>query len=62
MFGTVVGITDPSDGPDVATLPASWVALLAPAVVAMISALAAGEARRVTVPAVRDRNHHSRST
>jgi putative ABC transport system permease protein len=54
MFRTVVGITDPSDGPDVATLPSWWVLLLALpvalAAVAMISALASGEARRVTVP------------
>ena len=29
MFRTVVGMTDPSDGPDVATLPSWWVVLLA---------------------------------
>ncbi len=54
MFRTVVGMTDPSDGPDVATLPPWWVVLLALpaalAVVAAISALAAREARRVVVP------------
>ena len=54
MFRTVVGMTDPSDGPDVATLPSWWVVLLALpaalAVVAAISALAAREARGVVVP------------
>jgi putative ABC transport system permease protein len=54
MFTTLVGITDPSDGPDVATLPSWWVVLvalpLALAVVAMISALAAREAKGVAIP------------
>jgi putative ABC transport system permease protein len=54
MFTTIVGITDPSDGPDVATLPSWWVVVLALplalAVVAIISALAAREAERVAVP------------
>jgi putative ABC transport system permease protein len=53
LFTTIVGITDPSDGPDVATLP-SWltVAMALPfalAAVALVSALAAREAARVTV-------------
>ena len=56
LFKTIVGITDPSDGPDVATLP-SWltVAMALPvalAAVALLSALAAREAARVTVSAV----------
>jgi putative ABC transport system permease protein len=55
LFTTIVGITDPSDGPDVATLP-SWltVAMALPvalAAVALLSALAAREAARVTVSA-----------
>jgi putative ABC transport system permease protein len=54
MFTTIVGITDPSDGPDVATLPSWWVVVLALplalAVVAIISAVAAREAQRVAVP------------
>lgn len=54
MFRTVVGMTDPSDGPDVATLPSWWVVLLALplalVVVAAISALAAREARGVVIP------------
>lgn len=53
LFTTVVGITDPSDGPDVATLP-SWltIALAVPvalAAVALVSALAAREASRPLV-------------
>jgi putative ABC transport system permease protein len=55
MFRTVVGITDPSDGPDVATLPEWWVLVaalpVALAAVAAVSALAAREAARVTVAA-----------
>lgn len=55
LFRTVVGITDPSDGPDVATLPSWWsVSLALPvalAAVALLSALAAREAARVTVSA-----------
>ena len=54
MFTTIVGITDPSDGPDVATLPTWWVVVLALplalAVVAIISALAAREAEGVAIP------------
>jgi putative ABC transport system permease protein len=58
LFRTIVGITDPSDGPDVATLP-PWpsVALAMPvalAAVALLSALAAREAIRVAIaPALR---------
>jgi putative ABC transport system permease protein len=53
LFRTVVGITDPSDGPDVATLP-SWlgVALALPvalAAVALVAALAAREAARIGI-------------
>jgi putative ABC transport system permease protein len=51
-FRTLVGITDPSDGPDVATLPEWWTLLaalpLALAAVAAVSALAARETARVT--------------
>jgi len=54
-FRTLVGITDPSDGPDVATLPDWWILLaalpLALVAVAAVSALAAREAARVTVAA-----------
>jgi putative ABC transport system permease protein len=54
-FRTLVGITDPSDGPDVATLPEWWTVLaalpLALAAVAAVSALAAREAARVPVAA-----------
>src|SRR5215216_3027839 len=54
-FRTLVGITDPADGPDVATLPDWWILLaalpLALAAVAAVSALAAREAARVTVAA-----------
>jgi hypothetical protein len=54
MFTTLVGITDPSDGPDVATLPHRWVIVLALPValtgVALVSALAAREAATVAVP------------
>jgi putative ABC transport system permease protein len=53
LFTTIVGITDPSDGPDVATLPSGWtVALALPvglAAVAVLSALAAREAARVAI-------------
>ena len=53
LFKTIVGITEPSDGPDVATLP-SWlsVALALPlglAAVALVSALAAREASRTAI-------------
>ena len=54
MFRTLVGITDPSDGPDVATLPSWWVVVLALPValgcVAVVSALAAREAAGVSLP------------
>jgi putative ABC transport system permease protein len=54
MFRTVVGLTDPSDGPDVMTLPSWWVVVLALpvalAVVAAVSALAAREASGVALP------------
>ena len=54
MFRMLVGITDPSDGPDVATLPSWWVVVLAVpvalAAVAVVSALAAREAAGVPVP------------
>jgi putative ABC transport system permease protein len=54
MFTTLVGITDPSDGPDVATLPQWWIVVLALPVallaVAVVSALAAREAAGVAVP------------
>jgi putative ABC transport system permease protein len=54
MFRTVVGITDPSDGPDVATLPSWWVVVLALPValacVAAVSAWAAREAGGVSLP------------
>jgi putative ABC transport system permease protein len=54
MFRTLVGITDPSDGPDVATLPSWWVVVLALpvalAAVAVVSALAAREAAGVPLP------------
>jgi putative ABC transport system permease protein len=54
MFRTLVGITDPSDGPDVVTLPSWWVVALALpvalAAVAVVSAAAAREAGRVAVP------------
>jgi putative ABC transport system permease protein len=54
MFRTLVGITDPSDGPDVATLPSWWVVVLALpvalAAVAVVSAWAAREASGVAVP------------
>jgi putative ABC transport system permease protein len=54
MFTTLVGITDPSDGPDVATLPQWWIVVLALPValvaVAAVSALAAREAAAVSVP------------
>ena len=53
LFMTIVGITDPSDGPDVATLPSWWsVSLALPiglAAVALLSALAAREAARVAI-------------
>jgi putative ABC transport system permease protein len=53
-FLAVIGMTDPADGPDVATLPAWWtVALALPAglaAVAAVSALASREAGRVAVP------------
>jgi putative ABC transport system permease protein len=53
LFRTIVGITDPSDGPDVATLP-SWLSVglalpVALAAVAVVSALAAREASRVAI-------------
>ncbi len=55
LFTTIVGITDPSDGPDVATLPSWWsVSLALPvglAAVAVLSALAAREAARVAIAA-----------
>jgi putative ABC transport system permease protein len=55
LFTTIVGITDPSDGPDVATLPSWWsVGLALPvglAAVAVLSALAAREAARVAIAA-----------
>ncbi len=55
LFTTIVGITDPSDGPDVATLPSWWsVSLAVPvglAAVALLSALAAREAARVAIAA-----------
>jgi putative ABC transport system permease protein len=52
---TLIGITDPSDGPDVATLPAWWAVVLAlPAggllLVAAVSTVAAREAGRVSAP------------
>jgi putative ABC transport system permease protein len=55
LFKTIVGITDPSDGPDVATLP-SWltIAMALPvglAAVAVLSALAAREVARVAIAA-----------
>ena len=54
MFTTVVGITDASDGPDVATLPHWWIVVLALPValvaVAVVSALAAREAAGVALP------------
>jgi putative ABC transport system permease protein len=54
MFTTLVGITDPSDGPDVATLPQWWIIVLALPValvaVAAVSALAAREASGASVP------------
>ena len=50
MFTTLVGITDASDGPDVATLPHWWIVVLALPValvaVAVVSALAAPRGRR----------------
>jgi putative ABC transport system permease protein len=53
LFTTIVGITDPSDGPDVATLPSWWsVGLALPAglaAVALLSALAAREAARIAI-------------
>ena len=53
LLETVVGITDPSDGPDVATLPSWWIIGLALpaglAAVAVVSALAAREAARVAI-------------
>jgi putative ABC transport system permease protein len=58
LFRTIVGITDPSDGPDVATLP-SWLSIalafpVALAAVALVSALAAREASRIAIaPALR---------
>jgi putative ABC transport system permease protein len=55
LFTRIVGITDPSDGPDVATLPSWWsVSLALPvglAAVALLSALAAREAARVAIAA-----------
>ena len=53
LFKTIVGITEPSDGPDVATLP-SWlsVALALPlglAAVAVVCALAAREPSRMAI-------------
>jgi putative ABC transport system permease protein len=55
LFTTIVGITDPSDGPDVATLPSWWsVGFALPvglAAVALLSALAAREAARVAIAA-----------
>jgi putative ABC transport system permease protein len=53
LFRTIVGITEPSDGPDVATLP-SWLSVglalpVALAAVAAVSALAAREASRVAI-------------
>ena len=55
LFTTIVGITDPADGPDVATLPSWWsVSLAVPvglAAVALVSALAAREAARVAIAA-----------
>jgi putative ABC transport system permease protein len=54
MFRTLVGITDPSDGPDVAKLPSWWVVALALpvalAAVAVVSAWAAREAADVSLP------------
>jgi putative ABC transport system permease protein len=51
LFTTVIRITDPADGPDVATLPSWWtVSLAIPAalaVVAAVSMVAAREASRV---------------
>ena len=55
LFMTIVGITDPADGPDVATLPSWWSVSLAVPVglvaVALLSALAAREAARVAIAA-----------
>jgi putative ABC transport system permease protein len=54
-FRTLVGITDPADGPDVATLPDWWILLaalpFALVAVAAVSGLAAREAARITVVA-----------
>ena len=54
IFSTLLGITNPSDGPDVATLPAWWtvaLALLAGlAAAAAVCALAAREAVRLPLP------------
>ena len=55
LFMTIVGITDPGDGPDVATLPSWWSVSLAVPVglvaVGLLSALAAREAARVAIAA-----------
>jgi putative ABC transport system permease protein len=55
LFVTIVGITDPADGPDVATLPSWWIVALALpvglAAVAVLSAVAAREAGRVAIAA-----------
>ena len=55
LFTTVVRITDPADGPDVATLPEWWTLLaalpLALVAAAAVSAFAARETARVTVAA-----------
>jgi putative ABC transport system permease protein len=53
MFTWIVGITDPSDGPDVATLPSWWsVSLALPvglAAIALVSVLAAREVARTAI-------------
>ena len=53
VFRTMIGATDPADGPDVVTMPALWwVVLAAPAalaVTAAVSSLAARQAARVPV-------------
>jgi putative ABC transport system permease protein len=55
MFTSLIRITDPADGPDVATLPATWMLVLALpaalAAVAAVSALAGREAAATPVAA-----------
>jgi putative ABC transport system permease protein len=55
LFRTVVSITDPSDGPDVATLPEWWVLVatlpVALVAVAAVASLASREAARIGVAA-----------